>query len=223
VHPNAQGDSLEKLDAVLSHCASLDIQTNPQKVGAGDPNPAWIVPLFAWYRKPEDGDGSLHHPRQGEDPDLPMWSDHYFIRWPNGVTGFRAAGHFLTLNKPHLQREYAAPVITFSHFLPRQELVWSDPAHRSGPLPAFLQGFNFSRVAGDAKLDAQLRAINAVIHIYGHQHRNRYCEIDGVLYVSHCLGYPFERAHGFIRGLGDGPKLIWDTVSKTKEISEKWG
>ncbi len=47
------------------------------------------------------------------------------------------------------------------------------------------------------------------MHVYGHQHRNRHREEDGVVYVSHCLGYPKER--------GDRnddfhllPKLVWD-------------
>jgi hypothetical protein len=34
--------------------------------------------------------------------------------------------------------------------------------------------------------------------------------IDGVLYVSHCLGYGRERAIGLIRNLENGPKLVWE-------------
>ena len=88
------------------------------------------------------------------------------------------------------------PVISFSHFLPRVELVFSDwERFRAG---GGVTGndrapeFNFTRVAGCRQLDAQLRKLGSTLHLYGHQHRNRDREIDGVRYVSHCLGYPPE-------------------------------
>jgi len=76
--------------------------------------------------------------------------------------------------------------------------------------------FNFSRVAGSAGLEEQIRRLGSSVHVYGHQHRNRHRLIDGVLYVSHCLGYPRERERGQIRGLGDGPKMIWDSAMQEK-------
>jgi hypothetical protein len=33
------------------------------------------------------------------------------------------AQHFLNLNKIHISKEFEGPVITFSHFLPRMELL----------------------------------------------------------------------------------------------------
>jgi hypothetical protein len=36
--------------------------------------------------------------------------------------------------------------------------------------------------------------------------------LDGVLYVSHCLGYPHERRNHHTRGMECGPICIWDTV-----------
>jgi hypothetical protein len=56
--------------------------------------------------------------------------------------------------------------------------------------------FNFTRVAGCRQLDEQLRMLGSVLHLYGHQHRNRDRMIDGVRYVSHCLGYPPEWREG---------------------------
>jgi hypothetical protein len=50
-----------------------------------------------------------------------------------------------------------------------------------------------------------------MIHVYGHQHRNRHRCIDGVLYISHCLGYPTERLRGYMPDVGSTPKLIWQT------------
>jgi len=53
-----------------------------------------------------------------------------------------------------------------------------------------------------------------LIHIYGHQHRNRRWFFDGVLYISHGLAYPRERSTGRIRGVAAGPKLVWDTSGR---------
>ena len=71
--------------------------------------------------------------------------------------------------------------------------------------------FNFSRVAGSAGLERQIRRLGSVIHVYGHQHYNRHRIIDGIRYISHCLGYPQERANGQIAGVEDSPKMIWNT------------
>ncbi|MCP4716244.1 MAG: hypothetical protein GY868_14090, partial [Deltaproteobacteria bacterium] len=69
------------------------------------------------------------------------------------------------------------------------------------------------------ELDVQIRSIGAAIHVYGHQHRNRRRLIDGVAYMSHCLGYPRERSQGRIAFPDDGPALVWDSESKKAENS----
>jgi hypothetical protein len=71
-------------------------------------------------------------------------------------------------------------------------------------------GFNFSRVAGTQVLEKQIRKLGSSIHAYGHQHRNRWVTIDGIHYVSHCLGYPHERRSGRIGYFEPGPRLIWE-------------
>jgi hypothetical protein len=88
------------------------------------------------------------------------------------------------------------PVITFSHFLPRVELVFQDwqkfqSTGRTSGKDAHPE-FNFTRVAGCRQIDKALRERGSNIHVYGHQHRNRNRVIDGVRYISHCLGYPKE-------------------------------
>ncbi len=210
IRPGEHFNSLTKFEAILKICDTLGVQTGPGQVGMpGDPKPVWIVPLFSWYH--EEGPNSLHAPKVNEGPHaIPlMWADTTFVRWPD--RGFDPGKYFLGLNEPHFHQAYDAPVITFSHFLPCQELLWDQPSDRERPLSASQKGFNFSRVAGDARLDAQIRTLGAVIHVYGHQHRNRYREIDGVTYLSHCLGYPYERQQGLIRDLEKGPCLVWDT------------
>ena len=75
--------SLSKFDQVLALCDSLDVRTRPGRVGNG--NGVWIVPLFSWYLKPEDGSDSLYVPKAGEDGTLSMWSDDHFVRWPEAA------------------------------------------------------------------------------------------------------------------------------------------
>ena len=59
------------------------------------------------------------------------------------------------------------------------------------------------------------------MHVYGHQHRNRDRIIDGVRYISHCLGYPREREQGRVRGIEHGPLLIWEGCSEVPVMFEE--
>ena len=205
-------DSLAKFQRIVQLCDVLGVHTRPAKVGTAQ-RQVWIVPLYAWYVGPEEGDGSLYVPKPGEDPTLRMWSDRYFVTWPSLQTALPAAEYFLALNEPHLQRQYDAPVLSFSHFVPRTDLVFRH-ASDGGPPFATLQDphprFNFTRVAGCTGLDVQIRRLGAVTHVYGHQHRNRDRLVDGVRYISHCLGYPRERQRVGWFGPIDSPKLVWE-------------
>ncbi len=205
-------DSLQKFDRLLQLCQRMGIWTSPLLVGEQDAYPVWVVPLFSWYIKPEEGEGSLFLPKPGEDPTLRMWSDHYYVKWPFEARNGAAAHYFLKLNESAIEKEYRFPVISFSHFLPRQELIFPenfDPeeARKRDRYPTF----NFSRVAGCRQLDRQIRLMGAKIHIYGHQHRNRDRIIQGVRYISYCLGYPGERENHHIHPAVQTPLLIWDT------------
>ena len=206
-------DSMEKLGAVLKLCQKLDVLTNPARIDCGgERTGVWIVPLYAWYEKPEESSGSLFVPKMGEDPALKMWADNKEVKWPPFVNGITAAEHFLGLNSRHLDRQYEAAVISFSHFLPRQELMFKTKRKIKKVRPSAadpLPEFNFSRVAGCTGLDEQIRQLGSTVHVYGHQHRNHQHQIDDVFYISHCLGYPQERAKGHISGINNGPKLIW--------------
>lgn len=203
-------DSFTKFHQVLELCTALGVQTRPALVGKA----VWIVPLFTWYVKPEQGPDSLFVPKPGEDPTLTRWSDDYCTRWPSRAAGRTIADHFLSLNEPYLHQQYDAPVISCSHFVPRTDLIFSTPEERAvtGMVPVdTAPSFNFSRVAGSWGIEAQIRRLGSAVHVYGHQHRNRRRRVDGIWYVAHSLGYRRERTLGQIRDMEHGPALIWET------------
>jgi len=202
--------SLAKFYVLMERCRSLGVETTAQHADEGGP---YIVPLQAWYVQPHEGEGSLFVEKQGEDPHLGMWADKRAVCWPQFDGHPGPASFFLSLNDCAVTEDCQAPVITFSHFLPRPELMfWTEEEFAAtGLAPGDPQPrFNFSRVAGCRELDDQIRALGSTLHVYGHQHRNRDRLIDGVRYISHCLGYPREREQGRVRGVEEGPLLIWE-------------
>jgi len=202
-------DSIAKFHQLMDLCRSCKVITQPCLMGD-----VWVAPLMSWYRFPEHGNDSLFVEKQGEDPSLRMWSDNVLTKWP--IDADAVVDYFLNLNTPYLSDvPNDVPVISFSHFLPRQELIFSTVAERQQVRPGARDphpGFNFSRVAGSSSLDDQIRAVGARLHVYGHQHRNRNRLIDGVRYISHCLGYRRERSWNLVCDLNDGPIQVWPNV-----------
>lgn len=166
---NRKYDSVEKLFRVLTLCQNLDIQTAPAKV-----NDIWIVPLFSWY--------DLEFDSGPADNELEGWADFYYCKWPQGI---RQVYKYLTdLNLPNI-KSYDGPVISFSHFLPRIELL---------PTREKLKFKGLAKVAGCRLIERQIRELRSVTHVFGHSHINRDWEIEGVRYVQNALSYPRERA-----------------------------
>ena len=239
-------DSYTKFVSILELCDRIGIKTVPGKIvlgdnhgsgskSTGDVNSIWIVPLFGWYTKPEeDMDDSLYvspPPNIKERTDFweQCWMDNNLCRWPSMPQGSTLSTFFADKNKSSVSKKYDAPVISFSHFVPRTDLIRAseddmrevNTERRKLNLEAIpkgqggVPGFNFTRYAGCKQLDVQIRQLGSRVHVYGHQHRNRSRVVDGVHYVSHCLGNPQEQKQGWtwgIRGWG-GPKQIWPLLS----------
>ena len=92
------------------------------------------------------------------------------------------AAHFAAYNEKQVSL-VGDKVITYSHFLPRIDLM-----------PDFIPcaGKLLYPILGSAQLDRQLRNLNAQIHVYGHSHVNRQVKIDGVSYINNAFGSPSE-------------------------------
>lgn len=156
--------SLEKFHAVRDACARVGVRTEPARAGG-----AWVVPLFSWYHPSFD----VH--AEGDESTLEAWSDRYFCRWPEGTE--RVDLLFAAMNRPHL-RSYDAPVVSFSHFVPRPELV---------PPVRWLRFKGLPLVAGSTEIEAQLREAGSAVHVFGHTHIPEDRVIGGVRYVQNFL------------------------------------
>jgi hypothetical protein len=159
----AKINSVEKLQLILDLCDELDIATTPLKL-----ENLWVVPLFSWY------DGVF-------EPEMKAWADFHSCKWPEGTMPL--SDYFLRLNETHLNA-YDAPVISFSHFLPRSELL---------PPKEYLRISWLGNVSVCAALDSQIRQLNSTVHICGHTHTTFDVVIDGVRYVQNAVRYPRER------------------------------
>lgn len=132
-----------------------------------------IIPLLGWY------DYSFGEPSEELKS---VWMDYRACRWPSGYTEREVSTHFAAFNDKHA-RPLGGKVITYSHFLPRIDVM-------PGYIPC--AGQLLYPILGSARLDLQLRRLNADTHVYGHSHVNRHVKIDGVTYINNAFGYPSE-------------------------------
>ena len=168
VREDSKKNSLQKFDDV---CAVA--QSAGASMQAFHEQGVSIIPLLGWY------DYSFGEP-SGEL--LANWMDYRCCRWPNGFTDKDVAAHFAALNyEPSTTA--GGKVITYSHFLPRIDLM-----------PEYIPSVHrvLYPVLGSVQLERQLRKLKSGTHIYGHSHVNRQVKIDGVSYINNAFGYPSE-------------------------------
>jgi len=197
--------SFAKFDRVLELCKEIGITTSTLVVGE-----VTIVPLFSWH------DNSLYIANPNTVTDLNLWSDTFRCVWPENMTREEIAKHFIDLNNKHLPNPADCDkIITFSHFLPSKtimtkyveeltrlhELKKAAALAAGNPLPERKEKWpNFSLVAGTHLLEAQILALQPMIHIFGHSHRKMVFKVDNTTYHNQPLGYPTERNANLIPG-----------------------
>ncbi|VUD68772.1 3',5'-cyclic adenosine monophosphate phosphodiesterase CpdA [Thalassocella blandensis] len=133
-----------------------------------------IVPLYSWY------DFSFGEPA----PTLRRnWMDFHRCHWPEEIKSEDdICDYFLSLNEENLYVSFHR-VISFSHFLPRIDIMPSRiPQKHRIVYP----------VLGSVKLDEQLRKLGTDLHVYGHSHVQVDTSRDGIRYLNAALGYPSE-------------------------------
>ena len=161
-------DSPAKLQSIRAVARQLGVSIEPCHFGSVS-----IVPLLGWY------DYSFGTP----SPKLrAMWMDFKACRWPQGEDMAAVTRSFTDGNEAHLTVRNAT-VISFSHFLPRMDLLPRTIPHETRALYPVL---------GSTSIERQIRRLGSTLHIYGHSHLNREVTIDGVSYINNAYGYPSE-------------------------------
>ncbi|KAK7314824.1 hypothetical protein VNO77_33352 [Canavalia gladiata] len=184
-------DSLEKLDKLLDACKRIGVETNPTVI-----DELGIIPLFSWYHESFDKEKDITGFRI---PSLEMaCKDFYACKWPNGLSNgdTSLALYFDAMNDKQMEvikeiRMTCDHIITFSHFVPRQELC---PEKRMLFYP------KLPKIIGSDYLEDRIRSIhgaegrrNASCHVFGHTHFCWDAVIDDIRYVQAPLAYPRER------------------------------
>ena len=134
-----------------------------------------IVPLLSWY------DYTFGEP---SDELLERWMDFRACHWPHRLSLADVVEYFARLNDDALGTTNDI-VISFSHFLPRIDLMPSYVPDKHRMLYPIL---------GTTRLESQIRTLNPRIHVYGHSHLNRRVMVDGIAYINNAFGYPHESA-----------------------------
>ncbi|OVA10771.1 Phosphoesterase domain [Macleaya cordata] len=170
-------DSLEKLNKLLDECRRLGVETGPMTVdGLG------IIPLFSWYHESFDKEKDITGIRVLS---LEMaCKDFHACKWPVELSSkdLSLAVYFDAMNEKNQDKieeiqRICSQIITFSHFLPRQELC---PEKRMLFYP------NLHKIIGSDSLEVRIRSIHgtdgspSACHVFGHTH---FCW-DTVLQVS---------------------------------------
>lgn len=195
-------DSLTKLKLVEDVCARLGVRTKQAEIDG-----VLFVPLYSWYEPAFDAEPDVtgvdadHFP-----PPEKALGDFMRCRWPAGLSGSDAslAKHFDEMNEEFHPAVSSKPVISFSHFLPRPELL---PEKRALAYPPL------AKVVGSAPLRQRVErlvgeASQHVCHIFGHTHYGWSQTLDGVRYLQAAIASPSEWSkRGFALELKKVPQV----------------
>jgi len=161
-------NSVQKFRQVCAVAGVCGISMEPFHCG-----PLTIVPLLGWY----DFSFAAPEPRL-----LESWGDLRACVWPDAVELSDVSRYFCSKNEANLALTNRM-LISFSHFLPRIDLMPAYIPHRWRYLYPAL---------GSVLLEEQIRTLKPDLHLYGHSHVNRRVTLEGVRYVNNAFGYPWE-------------------------------
>ncbi len=160
-----RGNSLDKFEWLLTRLQAMGVQMTPWQ----QPD-LLVMPLFGWY------DYTFGKPSKTIQR---AWMDFKNCQWPMEVDALTE--HFLALNM--LPEKPRTPVLSFSHFVPRLDLMPPDlPRVVRALLPVF----------GSERLGEQVAQLGSTLHIYGHSHLNRSTAREGTWFLNNAFGYPRE-------------------------------
>lgn len=110
------------------------------------------------------------------------WMDYWACKWSEGFDEKSISRYFISLNEKYLNISNKF-IISFSHFLPRIDLM-----------PNYIpqEKRNLYPVLGSSLLEEQIRKLKSNIHVYGHSHINRQLRKDNTMYINNAFGYPYK-------------------------------
>ena len=203
-------DSLQKLRRLERICESLGVLTTPQRVRMASGGAISICPMLSFHHTSFDTEPDVPYLRL---PSARVTvTDFRATRWPSGLKlGEEAlAAHLDTWNDalPDRAAQQAATlaarrralvepirawahardgadaVLSFSHFLPRIELI---------PEKRFLVYPDLIKAVGSNPLGRRVARLRPDVHCFGHSHFGWDATLDGVRYVQAPLATPEER------------------------------
>ncbi|CAJ1355383.1 unnamed protein product [Effrenium voratum] len=221
---NAEPDSLAKLRTLRRTCEELQVRTGPVELRLLG-RKLLLLPLLSFYTSQWDKEPELAWcPEQQKE--MVAWMDFYKIRWPEllmqevarrekegflfGKQGTSKAISeiFAEFNEPllamaEMQRDDCT-VLSFSHYLPRQELF---------PEKRFLVDSTLHKVSGSLALEDQIRRLKPQVHVFGHSHLTVDLVLEGQRYLQWALGSPKEQA-AMTRAVADtGILVLFDSAA----------
>jgi predicted phosphodiesterase len=236
----AKFNSISKLQAIRDLCKQLGVHTDPMQIQGCNP-PLWIVPIWSWYHADWDKEPDI----PGAMPIERVMMDFHACDWPNDwpanakenaeSIALRASGddslakYFDSLNEPGFSqalseiqaqrnaKEHCPVVISFSHFLPYQQLL---------PEKRWLHFPNLAKACGSDYLGARVTALQPDVHVYGHTHFTQDQHVGSIRCVQWPLGYPRDQARRRDGGLGWTPLAVYNVSSTdggpTPQKSSYW-
>lgn len=217
-------NSLSKLKAIRDLCNQIGVHTDPTQISGCTP-PLWIVPLWSWYHADWDKEPDI----PGALPIERVMMDFHACDWPttveeaeHGTCTLKASGddslakYFDSLNEPGFSKalseieaqrksEKTRPVvISFSHFLPYQQLL---------PEKRWLHFPNLAKASGSDYLGARVSTLQPDVHAYGHTHFTQDQLVGSIRCVQWPLGYPRDQARRRDGGSGWTPLAVYNVCS----------
>lgn len=161
-----EGDSLVKFNQLLEQLQTMGVQTTIWSNAD-----VTVVPLYSWY------DYTFGRPSTTIQR---AWMDFKNCQWSMELPALTK--HFLSLNTLP-PKENKRPIVSFSHFMPRADLMPPNPPKVvTALMPVF----------GSEALGTQIATLGSTLHIYGHSHLNRSVEREGTWFLNNAFGYPHE-------------------------------
>ena len=236
-------DSIEKLEKVFQLCVDESVHIGPVMIESRETRDLLIVPLLSWYHDSFDTEPSIEC-WGSIPPAMKVITDYRKTKWPQPISSKDdSIAEFMDeLNDIILDWECISDremvgslsLITFSHFLPRIELL---PEKRYLMLPTL------HSCIGSTYLETRLRFFHNQfskqqekvnhLHVFGHSHLSWDQVIKNVRYIHVPLAYPKEwvqRRRSLEIGTMQGeisknrfPVCIWIKNSQCNNEQESFG